>query len=223
MGTEAVTQKYRNVSGNKNTLAFDNGSFLYFDAATQIGGLDGLGSESSLFSIFGKIDYKFRNRYLLSGTLRRDASSRFAPANRWGTFPAVSAGWMISEEPFMRSVPLFTMLKLRAGWGITGNQDIDPYNQFTTYAYSSVTSSYPINGELSGSGNLYPGYEVRRIGNPDAQWEQQSMINVGMDITLVNHLSLTAEWYQPRNQQVTFDRACARDRRTEWNSGVKCR
>jgi len=196
IGTEAVTQKYRNVSGNKNTLPFDDPSFQYFDAATQIGGLDGLGTEASLFSIFGKIDYKFRNRYLFSGTLRRDASSRFAPQNRWATFPAFSVGWMISDEPFMHYVPLLTMLKLRAGWGITGNQDIDPYNQYTTYAFSSITASYPINGGLSGASNLYPGYEVRRIGNPDAQWEEQSMINLGLDLTIADHLSLTAEWYR---------------------------
>ncbi|HKY54327.1 MAG TPA: SusC/RagA family TonB-linked outer membrane protein, partial [Anaerolineales bacterium] len=195
-GTEAVTQKYSNVSGNKNTLAFQNDSFHFFDAATQIGGLHGLGSESSLFSIFGKIDYKFRNRYLLSTTLRRDASSRFAPGHRWGTFPAVSAGWMISEESVMRSLPFITTLKLRAGWGITGNQDIDPYNQYTTYAYSSVSSSYPINGGLTGSANLYPGYDIRRVGNPEAQWEQQSMINIGLDVSLANHLSFTAEWYR---------------------------
>ncbi len=195
VGTEAVTQKYRNVNGSKSTVAFDGPSFHYFDAATQIDALGGLGWESSLFSIFGKLDYKFRNRYLLSGTLRRDASSRFAPTNRWGTFPAFSAGWIISEESFLKSVPLISSLKLRGGWGITGNQEIDPYNQFTTYAYSSVSSSYPLNGGLSGAENLYPGYDVMRIGNPDAQWEQQSMINVGIDVTLFNHLRLTTEWY----------------------------
>jgi len=195
VGTEAVSQKFRNISANKNTLTFDDPSFRYLDAATQIGGLGGSGSESSLFSIFAKIDYKFRNRYLFSGTLRRDASSRFAPKNRWGTFPAFGVGWMISEETFMQSVGFVNNLKLRAGWGITGNQDIDPYNQFTTYAYSNVSSSYPLNGGLSGYENLYPGYEVRKIGNPDAQWEEQSMINVGVDVTLFNHLSLTAEWY----------------------------
>jgi TonB-dependent starch-binding outer membrane protein SusC len=194
-GTEAVTQKFRNVSVTKNTLVFDDPSFRYLDAATQIGGLGGLGSESSLFSIFGKIDYKFRNRYLFTGTVRRDASSRFAPKNRWGTFPAFGVGWMVSEESFMQSVAFVNSLKLRAGWGITGNQDIDPYNQFTTYAYSNLSSSYPLNGGLSGSENLYPGYEVRRIGNTDAQWEEQSMINLGVDVTLFSHLSLTAEWY----------------------------
>lgn len=195
VGTEAVTSKFKNVSGNKNTFAFDDPSFRYLDAATQVGTLGGGGVESSLFSIFGKLDYKFRDRYLVSATVRRDASSRFAPSNRWGTFPAFSVGWIISEEEFMQSIAAISSLKIRGGWGVTGNQNIDEYNQYTKYAFSSINASYPINGGISGAGNLYPGYEVRTIGNPNAQWEEQAMTNIGVDVTLFDKLSFTAEWY----------------------------
>lgn len=194
-GTEAVTSSFKNASGRKSTFAFDDPSFIYLDAGTQINSLGGGGAESSLFSIFGKLDYKFRDRYLFSATLRRDASSRFSPSNRWGTFPAFSVGWILSDEPFMKAASFVTSLKLLAGWGVTGNQDIDEYNQYTTFAYSNISSSYPINGGLSGADNLYPGYEARRVGNPNAQWEEQSMINIGLDATLFNRLTFTLEWY----------------------------
>ena len=195
VGAEAITQKYRNIEGRKNTFAFETPPYRFLDAGSQVSFLGGSGEDASLFSVFGKVDYKFRNRYLLSATLRRDASSRFSPAHRWGTFPAVSAGWLVSEESFMQSATFINSLKLRAGWGITGNQDIDPYNQYSTFVASSVTSSYPITGANSGANNLFTGVEARRNGNPDAQWEEQSMLNVAADITILNKLDFTAEWY----------------------------
>ncbi len=202
LGTEAITQKFRDISGQKNTYAFEFPSYQYLSAGSQINFLNGGGIESSLFSLFGKIDYKFRNRYLLSATVRRDASSRFASSNRWGTFPALGAGWIISEEEFLKSVDAISMLKLRVGWGITGNQEIDPYNQYSTFAISNITSSYPITGANSGAANLYPGIEARKFGNPDAQWEEQSMLNIGIDIGLFDNLEFTAEWYERQTSKL---------------------
>lgn len=195
LGTEAITQTYRDISGQKNTFAFEFPSYQYLSAASQINFVNGGGVESSLFSLFGKVDYKFRNRYLFSATVRRDASSRFSTSNRWGTFPAFSVGWIVSEESFLQPVTGLSSLKLRAGWGTTGNQEIDPYNQYSTFGVSNVTSSYPITGQNSGAGNLYPGVEARRIGNPDAQWEEQSMLNLAVDVTLFDRFDFTAEWY----------------------------
>lgn len=202
VGTEAVTSKWRNVRATKNTLPFQDAPLRYFDAATENGAISGGGIESSLFSFFGKVDYKFRERYLVSATIRRDASSRFSPSNRWGTFPAFSLGWIVSEESFMQPVSFITSLKLRGGWGITGNQDIDEYNQYTTFAYSNTSSAYPINGGISGAGNLYTGFEARRLGNPHAQWEEQAMANVGLDVTFFDRLSFTAEWYNRKTDKL---------------------
>ncbi len=195
LGTEAITQKFEDINGQKNTFAFEFPAYQYLSAASQINYLNGAAIESSLFSLFGKIDYKFRDKYLFSATLRRDASSRFATSNRWGTFPAFSLGWIVSEEGFLKSIEAINTLKLRVGWGITGNQEIDPYNQYSTFAVSNVTSSYPVTGGNSGASNLYPGVEALRFGNPDAQWEEQSMLNLGVDVSLFNKLEFTAEWY----------------------------
>jgi TonB-linked SusC/RagA family outer membrane protein len=126
--------------------------------------------------------------------VRRDASSRFSPKNRWGTFPAFSAGWRVTEEGFMKNNKIFSELKLRAGWGQTGNQEIDPYNQYNTYVTNLNNSSYDINGT---SNSVVPGYRKFRIGNPDARWEAQTMTNVGIDMSFFqNKLNVSIDAYR---------------------------
>ena len=182
-GSEAVKNKYRNFSTSKSNFAFDDLSYRYLDAGEKILTSSGSGSDFSLFSFFGKIDYSYNDKYLFSATLRRDASSRFAPNHRWGTFPAFSAGWRISQEDFLKDLTFINDLKLRASWGKTGNQEIDSYNQYSTYATSPASSSY----DLTGSNNsLVTGYAPRKVGNPDAQWESQTMTNIGLDLSILN-------------------------------------
>ena len=103
-------------------------------------------SEEALFSVFGRIDYTYKGKYLLNATLRRDGSSKFAPAVRYGNFPSVSAGWRISQEGFMSGFSIINNLKLRAGYGIVGNDQIDGNNQYSFYRSDPGRSFYDLGG-----------------------------------------------------------------------------
>jgi len=139
------------------------------------------GSESTLLSFFGKVDYNFDDRYHLSLTVRRDGSSRLGPDNRWGTFPAASAGWRISGESFMDDFDLISNLMLRAGWGITGNQSIPTGRLFDQFGGSTGTTFYDITG--SGS-SIRSGFRSTSLGNQNLKWEENESYNLGVDLEL---------------------------------------
>ena len=202
-GTEAVKNKYRYFSTSKSGFAFENLDYRVLDAGESVLSSTGGASDAQLFSFFGKADYVFDDKYLFSATLRRDASSRFAPSHRWGTFPAFSAGWRISQESFLKNSSVVNDLKLRASWGKTGNQQIDAYNQYSTYATSSVSSSY----DIAGTGNsIQTGFAPRKVGNPDAQWEAQTMTNVGLDATLFKgRINVTLDVYDRKSDKLLLN------------------
>jgi iron complex outermembrane receptor protein len=137
---------------------------------------------NELQSFFGRINYQYKNKYLLTATLRADGSSKFGGNNKYGYFPSFSLGWKINDESFMENSP-FNVLKLRAGWGQTGNQEIP--SKITQALYTSTvsaSSSYP----LSESGS-YPGGTIyTRLANPDIQWEVSTQTNIGLDFGLLN-------------------------------------
>ncbi len=146
-----------------------------------------------LLSFFGRVNYTFKNRYLLTGTLRADATSRFSKDNRWGIFPAVAVGWRISEEAFMESTrSWFNDLKLRAGWGETGQQAVgDLWNSYIpTYSPSQPGSFYP-----DGNGGwLIPAFPNGL--NPDLKWETTETWNVGVDFGFLNNrINGSIEYY----------------------------
>lgn len=140
----------------------------------------GFATINELQSFFGRASYGFKDRYLLTATLRIDGSSKFGSNNKYGSFPSFSAGWRISEEPFMKSSP-FSELKLRAGWGSTGNQEIP--SKITQARFTSVvsgTASYPLDG-----GTTYPGGTTyTRLANPNIQWEVSKQTDLGLDFGL---------------------------------------
>jgi TonB-linked SusC/RagA family outer membrane protein len=137
---------------------------------------------NELQSFFGRLNYQFKDKYLLTATLRADGSSKFGGNNKYGYFPSFSAGWKINDESFMARSP-FTVLKLRAGWGQTGNQEIP--SKITQALYTSTvssSSSYP----LSETGP-YPGGTIyTRLANPNIQWEVSTQTNVGLDFGILN-------------------------------------
>ncbi|MDD3892266.1 MAG: SusC/RagA family TonB-linked outer membrane protein, partial [Bacteroidales bacterium] len=143
---------------------------------------------NSLLSFFGRANYTYDRKYLLSLTLRRDGSSRFSPENRWGTFYSVSGAWRIDQESFMEDNDFFNMLKLRVGYGAIGNQEVG------NYAYSDQIApnfNYPF-GEIMSSG-----YAISTLGNHDLKWETSTQIDVGLDISIMqNRLSLTMDYYR---------------------------
>lgn len=199
-GTEAVKSRFRNTITEKADFAFEDINYRYLNAGTTLLNATGGGSDSRLFSYFGKADYNLDEKYLVSATIRRDASSRFSTANRWGTFPAFSVGWRLSEEPFLERVTFIDELKLRGGWGQTGNQEIDSYNQFTTYATNLHTSSYSIDGQNNA---LVPGFYIGAQGNPDARWEAQTMTNLGVDLSVFNgKFAVTVDAYNRKSSDL---------------------
>jgi TonB-dependent starch-binding outer membrane protein SusC len=133
------------------------------------------------FSYFGKLNYTFRDKYLLSGTVRRDGSSRFGANTRYGVFPAISAGWRISEEAFMSGVEFISDLKIRGGWGQMGNSNnVNPMNQYSLFASDLGLAYYDISGS---NGSPTEGFYRNRIGNPNAKWETSTTSNIGIDGT----------------------------------------
>ncbi len=160
-----------------------------------------VGSEKNMFrliSFFTRANYAFKERYMLTATLRYDGSSKFGPNNKWGTFPSISAAWGISQEEFMKDVNWLDDLKLRVGYGVTGNQDgLDPYR--TLELYGRYGSYYD-------SGNWYTAYRISQNANPDLKWEQTSSFNIGLDFVLLkNRLSGTVEWYKKNTSDMLYE------------------
>jgi TonB-dependent starch-binding outer membrane protein SusC len=144
----------------------------------------GLYSGVNFSSYFGKLDYNLMDKYFVTALVRRDGASRFGANNRYGIFPAFSAGWRISDEEFMKDLSFVTDLKIRGGWGIMGNSNnVSPANQYSLYAQGTGTSLYPIAGQASGAN---AGYYKSRIGNPNAKWETSETSNIGFDATFAN-------------------------------------
>ncbi len=182
LGTEAIDDFSINVSTTRANFLIDNNlDFLVIDAGigTQTG--SGSKSHSTLFSTFGRFDYSYADKYILNATVRRDGSSKFGINNRYGVFPSVAVGWRVSSESFMQSLTWLTDLKLRASWGIIGNQSgLSNENQFTTYT-QAIGNSYPIQGTNT---TIEQSFVMSRLGNPDARWEKSITTNVGFDASL---------------------------------------
>ena len=148
-------------------------------------------------SFYGRANYSFDSRYMLQATIRRDGSSVFGKNNRWGTFPSVSAAWNITEEPFMQNQNLFSNLKLRAGYGISGNaMGFDVYSSFNTYGAT---------GTFTYDGKLYRTYAATKNANPDLKWESTGMLNIGLDFGfLKNRINGTLEVYHKKTKDLIW-------------------
>ncbi len=144
-------------------------------------------------SFFGRLNWNYKDRYLLEANMRIDGSSRFTKQNRWGYFPSISGAWRISEEPWMKNVKkTVSMLKLRASYGTLGNQNL---------AGGDAASFYPTTqnlatGQISMNGNIYPLVTLNTMANSNIKWESTTMVDVGIDLGLFNHVNITADWYQ---------------------------
>jgi TonB-dependent starch-binding outer membrane protein SusC len=138
----------------------------------------------NFYSVFGRANYIYNDKYILTAVVRRDGSSRFGANNRYGVFPAFSAAWRVSAEPFMKNLPFITDLKIRGGYGTMGNSNpVDPNNQYNLFGFNIGRSVYDINGTNS---SITDGYYRTRIGNPDAKWETAVTKNIGFDGTFLN-------------------------------------
>ena len=142
-----------------------------------------------MISYIGRVNYEYANKYLLSGSIRRDGSSKFAPGKKWGTFPSVSAGWRISEESFLKDLQAISELKLRASYGVTGNNSIGDYDWQPLISANNTNYSF---GNASQLGSYFNG-----LGNTGLSWEETIMKNIGLDLSLFNNkITLTTEVYE---------------------------
>ncbi|HET9569925.1 MAG TPA: TonB-dependent receptor [Bacteroidales bacterium] len=192
VGTELISQSDIWFSTERREYELENPDYMWPSAGVGEMYATGGATGYALSSFFGKVDYSYDEKYLASVTLRRDGSSRFGKDNRYATFPAFSAGWRINREEFMQGAKdVVSDLKLRAGWGQTGNQEIDNFANRTiivanyigeTGAGLNTGTAYDING--AGSGLLPSGYQLNQRGNERIKWETTTQLNVGLDFGL---------------------------------------
>ena len=181
---------------------FDTDSFLYNNLAAgtdfKQGDVYSYKGEATLISFFGRVNYTFDDKYMLTATLRRDGSSRFGDNHKWGTFPSVSLAWRISNEKFMEGTRgWLDNLKLRAGFGITGNQDgIGEYKSLATIGIAGITKN--VDGTWKNT------YAQNQNPNPDLKWEETAQWNIGLDFSVFNRLHGSLELYYKKTSDLLW-------------------
>lgn len=196
VGQEMLKYRLEDMSAGRDGFLLENEDYMYLSVGDGNLRNGGGATAYALSSFFGKINYSFDNKYLASVTVRRDGSSRFGANNRWGTFPAFSLGWRVSEEGFFEGAKnVVSDLKLRYGWGMTGNQEIDNYASYGLYQARYFTdpafnrdqgTAYDITG--AGQGELPSGFVRTQLQNPDLKWEATTQNNAGIDFGLFNQM-----------------------------------
>ncbi len=215
LGTELNREISDWGSAYKEDFIVLNPTYMWPSAGTGKAQSYGGAGSYSLISFFGKANYSYDNRYLVSFTLRHDGSSRFGKHNRFATFPSVSAGWRISEEKFMRGASNWLNdLKLRASWGQTGNQDISPTARYTIYESNygvnenggqSYGTSYDIAG--TNGGHILPsGFRRIQVGNDDIKWETTTQTNVGLDFSFFQQTFYGSfDWFYKQTKDILVE------------------
>jgi len=191
VGTESIYHGDESFYATGQNFEVQDPTYMYLDAGTGVKGNGGSASANTLLSYFGKVNYVYAEKYLASATLRYDGSSRFGKNNKYATFPAFSLGWRINQEAFLKdNVPAVSDLKLRLGWGQTGNQEIannatqtlytTNYNNTTDVTWNTPNSTaYSLSGIKSGT--LPSGYLKTQSGNDNLKWETTTQTNIGLD------------------------------------------
>ncbi len=183
IGTEFIKNYQSSIGASRARFPYTDDTYRYLNFGGSSLDLwnSGTASEWALFSLFGSASYVFNGKYMVTATLRGDASSRFSENNRWGYFPSVSAGWEISDEKFLENADWLSNLKLRASWGKSGNQEI------ADYAYLTLISQ--VGGIV----------KVDRFGNPDLKWETSTQSNIGVDFGIMDNKVIASAEYFVKN------------------------
>lgn len=178
-------QKFSTYSNTLTGLGFSSDDIPYLNQATSITGASN-GSAYSLLSMIGRINYDYKKKYLFSVAMRRDGSSKFGADKQWGTFPSVSAGWILSDEGFVKNIKAVSFLKIRASYGLTGN------NFFGDYAPQATIGTY----YYDFNNTVTQGATINNLGNADLGWERNKQFDLGLDLSLLNNrLSFTYDFY----------------------------
>lgn len=190
LGQSSERNVYQSVTGSNLALASNTVRALNAALGTQ--GSGGTILENRLLSFFGRVGYSYRNKYFAEASIRRDGSSRFGPENKYGTFYGVSGGWAIQKEPFF-NIKFISELKPRFSYGVVGNQQIDDFQ----YQSSVTTGGNVVNYPFGKAQSISPGAASLGIGIPNIKWEQNTMINAGLDLGLAeNKLFLTFDYFR---------------------------
>ena len=193
----SVVQKYLWENSYITTENFSSNAIMTTNAGSVITSAGNTKSEKTNSSLIGRLNYAFKDRYLLTANFRVDGSSVFGPDNRWGYFPSFSSGWRISEESFMDSFDFLSDLKIRAGWGIVGNDQIRNY---AYYGLSGSGANYPIGGQT------LPGTYPASMDNNSLKWEESRQTNIGLDVSVFNsRLNFTADAYIRKTNDLLLD------------------
>ncbi|HWB91605.1 MAG TPA: TonB-dependent receptor [Puia sp.] len=180
-------QEFSEYNSTAKGLTFPDASIPYVSAATTTTATSGL-VQWSLLSSFGRLNYDYKEKYLFETSVRSDGSSKFGSHKQYGVFPTVSAGWVVSKEPFMEQLASVSFLKLRASYGFTGN------NNFNSTNYPAASLIGPATYVLNGA--LVSGRTISQLGNADLTWEKNKQLDIGVDIALFNNrISLTYDYY----------------------------
>ena len=185
-----------NIGGNSSVTLYDlpitsykdaSFSFNIPDATNRVGGASDF-VEHRVTSLFSRLNYNFKEKYLFTGIYRRDGSSRFGKNHKYGVFPSFSLGWVVSKEDFWVANNIVNTLKIRGGYGVVGNDAISDFGYLST-----VKGGF--NYTIGNTGKITTGYAPTTLDNPDLRWEQTSQANIGFDARLLNSISLTVDYY----------------------------
>lgn len=220
-GSSWTASKYSNnyIDGSN----YADGLFQTLNAANKIfwTGTGSSASEWAILSYFARLQYNWNDRYLFTANVRADGSSKLAPGHRWGYFPSFSGAWRISSEPFMKDIEWINDLKLRGGWGQTGNQSgLGDYSYLASYSINRV--------QWFGEGfdtNAVPTRTQSTLSNPELTWETTSQTDIGLDLTMFNNrLMLYIDWYYKRTSDmlmtITLPAGSAPARTLNYNGGT---
>lgn len=207
-------QRFESVSNSVSGTGFPGDDVPYLSAATSITAGSSNTTQYSLLSTIARLNYNYKGKYLLSGAVRRDGSSRFGEDRKFGYFPSVSAGWIVSDEPFMKPLKAIDLLKIRASYGITGN------NNFANFVANANVGTY--NYVLNGV--LVPGTTISTLGNSELSWERNKQLDIGFDLGILNNrISITYDYYHKISDGLIMDRPIPKASgfsTIKYNSGV---
>lgn len=203
LGTEAIEYTYQSLNASRSQYFSEDPDYMQLDSGEINKDNSGNGNSWSLFSEFGRVNYDLMGKYFVEATVRRDGSSRFGPNNKYGIFPAASVAWAMTQEDFMAGTKdWLDLLKVRIGWGTSGNNQIGDYNSYTTYSSDKYRAAYAIDGSNT---SAIAGFRPAALGNPDVTWETTKTTNFGLDGTLLDKsLNFSLDIWQRNTSDMLF-------------------
>lgn len=203
-GTETVNYFNRNQSGSTSGFFTNDPNYRFLSNGSNTQPIvSSTAGKTVLYSLISRLDYGYKDKIFISGTLRRDGASVFGDENRYAWFPCVSAAWRMTQEKFMNNISWLNEFKLRASWGKTGYYgNTSPDNQYSSYGSSFATSYYDINGSSTSS---VQGIRPVTIGDPKTGWQEDIISDIGLESTFLGgKLSITADWYKRESEGLLF-------------------